>query len=632
MPPRDVVEARPRSTTEILDDAWRLYFADPPLLLALSALFVLPALAGLVALLYLPADATLWTSWLLPFVVSLLLPLTGLSIGACQEVYHSWAESYPIQFGDCLKAAGQRGLHHMASQALALLPPLVILACLVVIPGNARFQTAGVSLVIWVPIAMFGLSRQVSLAAGQKRFWRALKHSMRATGQHPGRAFLLLILRAVVLAFAVLNLHLFLSFGLWAAENLGGFDVAFLGVLCALGNPAYLLTVVLLAVWLLLPWNEAINYMFFVDARTRYEGLDLWQRVEELFPVRKQSKVGGVVLALTVGLLGAGSATAEEPLSAVRAARQELAVIRKEVQTANPYPGSQRWAARVQALGDRLDKSEKKPGRYRWFHQATAGFAGMAQARALEVLDDVDARLALIEDSWTRPLPADEPPADHIKGLVPPDKNSANDQRQRVEDADDKPKEPPPADDGGGGPGGGFGTPMGPAVVGPTALGSLAYPLMIVLVGLALAALLVGIAIAVVSWWRGRQKAAPRQQGQLANKPADYLENPDKQDPAELWRRSDELARRGDFLAAVRTLYLAVLALLHQGGFIRYERTRTNGEYVDQLRPRKELHQPFVRLTGLFEVKWYGEWACEPEDYRACRELAGEIRRGETGA
>jgi membrane peptidoglycan carboxypeptidase len=31
---------------------------------------------------------------------------------------------------------------------------------------------------------------------------------------------------------------------------------------------------------------------------------------------------------------------------------------------------------------------------------------------------------------------------------------------------------------------------------------------------------------------------------------------------------------------AVRTLYLAVLALLHQGGLIRYQRTRTNGEYV----------------------------------------------------
>ncbi len=76
----------------------------------------------------------------------------------------------------------------------------------------------------------------------------------------------------------------------------------------------------------------------------------------------------------------------------------------------------------------------------------------------------------------------------------------------------------------------------------------------------------------------------------------------------------------------MRTIYLAVLALLHQGGLIRYERMRTNGEYADQLRPRRLLHRPFLGLTGIFDVKWYGERACAAEDYAACRELAEEIR------
>src|SRR5439155_17245593 len=47
MAPREAVEARPRGTVEILDDAWRLAFADAPLLLSLSALFILPALVCL---------------------------------------------------------------------------------------------------------------------------------------------------------------------------------------------------------------------------------------------------------------------------------------------------------------------------------------------------------------------------------------------------------------------------------------------------------------------------------------------------------------------------------------------------------------------------------------------------------
>ena len=79
-------------------------------------------------------------------------------------------------------------------------------------------------------------------------------------------------------------------------------------------------------------------------------------------------------------------------------------------------------------------------------------------------------------------------------------------------------------------------------------------------------------------------------------------------------------------------LYLAVLALLHRGTFIRYELPRTNGEYADQLRPRRALHRPFLGLTGVFEVKWYGERACAAEDYRACRELAEEIRVGSLAA
>ena len=70
---------------------------------------------------------------------------------------------------------------------------------------------------------------------------------------------------------------------------------------------------------------------------------------------------------------------------------------------------------------------------------------------------------------------------------------------------------------------------------------------------------------------------------------------------------------------------LGVLVLLHRANLIRYERTRTNGEYANQLRPHADLHEPFYNLTGVFEAKFYGERTCQPEDYTACRGIAENI-------
>ena len=42
----------------------------------------------------------------------------------------------------------------------------------------------------------------------------------------------------------------------------------------------------LLLAWLLLtPFFEESNYLLYVDARARYEGLDLWYRVRRHFPL-----------------------------------------------------------------------------------------------------------------------------------------------------------------------------------------------------------------------------------------------------------------------------------------------------------------------------------------------------------
>src|SRR5438445_11466556 len=160
MAPRETVEARPRSTVEILDDAWRIAFADAPLLLSLSALFILPALVSLLVLLCQPPPDAWWARLWLPALTALLLPLTGLSAGACQEAFHSWAEGYPIRFGECLRAAAQRGLNHVASQALAVIVPLTLMA-LVAAPALSAAAKAVLVVVVrpaWFLWSASGLS------------------------------------------------------------------------------------------------------------------------------------------------------------------------------------------------------------------------------------------------------------------------------------------------------------------------------------------------------------------------------------------------------------------------------------------------------------------------------------------
>jgi hypothetical protein len=297
------------------------------------------------------------------------------------------------------------------------------------------------------------------------------------------------------------------------------------------------------------------------------------------------------------------------------------------VEAAKPYPGGQRWVGRLKTVAARLEKSSPQPDGFRWFREGISGFALLEQKQAIGLLNDLDTQLSLVEESLTRPrreAAQQEPDKGFIKSLVPPDNRKRGPRKVA-------PKEPLPKDDipddngapvggpkiGGGGPG------VLPAGAG---LGAVAMPLLVLLMGIVAAAVVAGIAFAVFKWWQNRVKTKPPLQGALAARDADYLEDPDKQDVRQLWAEADARARDGDYLGAVRTLYLAVLAMLHQARLIRYERTRTNGEYADQLRRRGPLYRPFLGLTGLFEVKWYGERACQPQDYQTCRELAEELR------
>jgi hypothetical protein len=619
-------EVRPRTTGEILDDAWRLYLADAPLLLTLSGLFIVPAALGLLCLLLLPAGVPVWVKILVPALTAVLLTLTGLGSGACQEVFFRWAEDKPAPLGECLKTAWRRGLAHVAAQALMLLVLSVSVLWLFTprVPMGLRvffILLLGVpGLLVWI-----GISGAHAILAGRTdvHFWSSCLSAQRATRRQGGKALLLLTSLVFLLAFAVLNLHFLIKGLLSLGEDFLGFNTALANLLLSLSNPIYMTALILVAWWLLAPFVEAVNYLFHLDCQVRYFGLDLWYRLDRFFPALPRNRAGAILLAVGAFLLAATPAQAQaaDRLTSLRSIRQELGTIIQEVQKMKPYSGGHRWIGQLSHLGNRLNKEvSTRPGGFDWFGQALAGFEQLGQDQALRVLRELDDRLALVERSLKRQGGLSK---EDIKKLVPEGASPG-----RPEIKEEEPKEIPrpprvPRQEW---------QPRPPRTSGPgwSIGGGFVKGLLILVIILVGAALVVALVIVVVlNWPKWRKKKAPPAPAAASPAPAALeavLTDPDEQNAAALWGEADALARKGMFLEALRTLYLAVLVLLHRANLIRYERTRTNHEYARQLRPQPEVHKPFKGLTSLFELKWYGERACQPADYDSCRGFAVNIQ------
>ncbi len=515
------VDLRPRSTGEILDDAWRLVLADVTPLALFSALFLVPAFCAVLLLLARPELAGPGRL-LLPALAAVLLPLTGVGSGACQELFRRRVEGSPAGALPCLAAALRHGLEHAAARAAVLVTVAVGLV-LLVLPGLTAWAAA-------TPV-------HALIAAGRSRsggLWRELT---REAAFNPGKAAAVTFSRFPLLLFAAVNLHLLGVAGLWIADNLAGFDTALLAVeMAPLANPVYTSALLMLSWLLLAPYFEAANFLLHLDTRTRQEGLDLFYRVQRVFPAGAAAPAGraiALLLALAAFLPAAGPARADEP----------------------PRPTPEQVKS--------LLRRERPSGRHE-------------EKKAEEKKEE--------KEREKRDVERDEPQPRSRRGGV----------------------------SGPSLPAGGFN------VLGWT-----------VLAGLAAAVLVLAVLLFVQS------RRGPRTEDKPKAKPARQPEAgplplPENRSAEELWREAEALAGAGRFREAVRFLYLAVLFGLDRKRLLRYEPTRTNGEYVRQVRLAEQappdLHAPFARLTALFEGKWYGDGACAADEYDACKALAGEIR------
>lgn len=616
MPTDATIDLRPRTAGEVLDDAWRLALADAPPLLALSALFAVPAAGALLLLLTRPTPESLLGKCAWPALAALLLPLTGLGSGACQEWFRRRAAGERVTLGGCLRAALRRGPEHAAGRALTLLG-VGLGGLFLALPGLA----------LWVSVGTL----HPILAAGDGRLFAALADSARDAQRQPVKSGAAVLSRLPLLLLAVVNLHLLVQAGLWVAGSPAGLDVAFLDLLLSPGNPVYDVALVAV-VWLALaPYFEASSFLLHLDSRVRYDGLDLAHRVRTLFPAPDTGRAAAILFALGGLLLCAAPAAAQDDrLTAVREVRQGVRGLIDDVKAADPFPRDGRYEKRLRELYDRMPGDPQRP---RWFEKAVEGFGRRDRDGALEVLNDLDEKLALTEEGLESRQGGGDVPRrsrEQLKEAAGAEdgKDAAKSKppRDREREEKEKVRRDDPADDGprrqGGGGGGGA---VGPQA-GGGGFGTLGW---MVLGGLALAVL--AVALVLFLRHRDRSEPAPAPATEALPSPAAPTLEPDEQSPADLWRRAEALARKGDFLEGVRYLYLAVLAQLHRADLIRYEKTRTNGEYLRQLRTADgagAVVDPFRRLTRLFEQKWYGERACGADDYDSCLELASQVREG----
>jgi hypothetical protein len=613
------VEVRPRTAGEILDDAWRLYLADAPLLLALSGIFLAPAFLTFLWLLTHQRPA-----FFIAAGVAILIQLTGLGSAACQEAFRLRAEGKPASLGGCLWAALRRGAIHAAARSQTLLTVFVG-SLLLLLPGLAA----------WISSATI----HPILAGGEKSLLAALRAAGQEAQRQPGKAAVVVLSRLVLLFLGVVNLHLLIRVGVWTAEQLAGFDTAFIGVMLSLSNIAYL-TALTLATWLLLsPYAEAANYLLHVDSQARYRGLDLWYRVRSHFPEARRTRTGLLLLVVGASLLACNAASAKDRMAVLQEARQGIQSMIQEVSQSEPFPGGQRWSARLKELAERLDQgTPPSKSRYRWFHRAIAGFPHRGRESCLLILKDLDRRMALLEDNLRLQTPSKATNQDgrlnlsneELKRLLPPRDDAEREEqppqprRPQARQAESRKSLPKLQRDGEES---GRKAASGPGVISPQPTGGLSTFGWMTLAGLLTAVVI----LAVIFRWQRRlptSKPAASQIAGLAPSLETILTQPDEYSVAGLWKQADDLATGGRFRDAVRTLYLGVLALLHRANFIRFERTRTNGEYAQQLRSRQGLHEPFRHLTDLFDLKWYSESTCEVADFRTCRDWAEEIRQG----
>ena len=92
------------------------------------------------------------------------------------------------------------------------------------------------------------------------------------------------------------------------------------------------------------------------------------------------------------------------------------------------------------------------------------------------------------------------------------------------------------------------------------------------------------------------------------------------------FQRAQSLSRGGEYRSAVRYLYLSSLLLLDERGLLRYDRTRTNREYLRTVSDQPELSEPLSEVIDVFDNVWYGYHELDEERFKHYSDRVEELK------
>ena len=92
------------------------------------------------------------------------------------------------------------------------------------------------------------------------------------------------------------------------------------------------------------------------------------------------------------------------------------------------------------------------------------------------------------------------------------------------------------------------------------------------------------------------------------------------------FERAQSLSRGGDYRSAVRYLYLSSLLALDERGLLRYDRSKTNREYLRSVAGSPELSEPLEDVIEVFDDVWYGYHPLEEESFQQYSDRVRELK------
>jgi hypothetical protein len=92
------------------------------------------------------------------------------------------------------------------------------------------------------------------------------------------------------------------------------------------------------------------------------------------------------------------------------------------------------------------------------------------------------------------------------------------------------------------------------------------------------------------------------------------------------FKRAETLSMQGDYRNAIRYLYLSSLLILDEQGLMRYDRSRTNREYLRSVSSKPELAKPLHDVIDVFDRVWYGFESVDEQTYQSYVRHVDELR------